>query len=323
MSRDISLKNIDITTVYGPLPSWYLESYLGLDPLTPFKLCTFNCVYCPYEKVFYKEGGIGPDLIMRELDEYLSNDINFKYLLIEGRGDPILNPYIKDIIKESKRLLVERGGHNLLALRTCDPKIAMKRLGDRIKLLDLMIVKADAVSPRLVSFINGYPLPRDREEIVHILRKIKEYTNLAIKITLLRGCKSELNFTPSELRSLVEFILDVSPNFVIITTPTWLKSNKFLPLNGEELREIASLIVDFLSWEQVLVYGLTDRRGEVCWKESDITRILINSLLRRPLKYKEIERLGGKVALNVLSKLIRQGLVKAMSDDYYILEYNI
>jgi wyosine [tRNA(Phe)-imidazoG37] synthetase (radical SAM superfamily) len=41
------MPNTDFKYIYGPVPSWRLESSLGIDLLSrPEKVCSFDCTYC-------------------------------------------------------------------------------------------------------------------------------------------------------------------------------------------------------------------------------------------------------------------------------------
>lgn len=97
--------------IYGPVKSRRLGNSLGLT-LTPYKTCSFDCVYCQLGKTtvntLERQEFFKTEEIISEIRNFLAgvdlktNPIN--YITLSGSGEPTLNSKIGEIIQNVKRL---------------------------------------------------------------------------------------------------------------------------------------------------------------------------------------------------------------------------
>jgi wyosine [tRNA(Phe)-imidazoG37] synthetase (radical SAM superfamily) len=80
--------------LFGPVPSRRLGRSLGVD-LTPFKTCSFNCIFCQLgrttNKTVKRKEYVPVKEVIAELDEWLKTGDSADYITLSGSGEPTLN----------------------------------------------------------------------------------------------------------------------------------------------------------------------------------------------------------------------------------------
>lgn len=91
--------------VYGPVPSRRLGRSLGVD-LVPFKVCTFDCVYCQLGRTTIKtverKEYVSAADVLDEVKRKLAEEDNPNYITFAGSGEPTLNSRIGNLIYGSR-----------------------------------------------------------------------------------------------------------------------------------------------------------------------------------------------------------------------------
>ncbi len=98
--------------VYGPIQSRRIGLSLGIT-LTPYKVCSFNCVYCQLgrtdERTIQRKEYLNIAGIAKELDTWIKgNSLQAKeldYITFSGSGEPSLHIGIGELIGESKKII--------------------------------------------------------------------------------------------------------------------------------------------------------------------------------------------------------------------------
>jgi len=96
--------------IYGPVESRRLGLSLGIT-LTPYKICSFDCVYCQLgitkELTRERKEYLKVEDIVNELELWLLNNPeeagNLNYITISGSGEPTLNIKLGEVITEIKK----------------------------------------------------------------------------------------------------------------------------------------------------------------------------------------------------------------------------
>ena len=93
--------------VFGPVPSRRLGRSLGVD-LVPFKVCTYECIYCQLGKTSTKtvrrDDYVPLDRVLGQLEEALGSDEAIDTITLAGSGEPTLNLSIGRVIERAKEL---------------------------------------------------------------------------------------------------------------------------------------------------------------------------------------------------------------------------
>ena len=78
--------------IFGPVPSRRLGRSLGVD-LVPFKVCSYDCIYCQLGRTTYKtverKEWVPMDAVLDELKQKLIPRPD--YITLSGSGEPTLH----------------------------------------------------------------------------------------------------------------------------------------------------------------------------------------------------------------------------------------
>ncbi|RPI99916.1 MAG: radical SAM protein, partial [Deltaproteobacteria bacterium] len=94
--------------LYGPVPSRRLGRSLGVD-LVPFKICTYDCIYCQIgkttEKTLLRKEYVPVGEILDELKSFFAGEgASADHISLGGSGEPTLHSRIGDIISGIKAI---------------------------------------------------------------------------------------------------------------------------------------------------------------------------------------------------------------------------
>jgi len=237
---------------YGPVLSRRFGYSLGID-LVPFKICTYDCIYCQLGPTTFKTAkrsdylNLGPEIFKRLLEERIENSNRIDYVTFSGSGEPTLNSRIKEYIDSAKHL-----SDIPVLLLTGGGLLSSKSVIDDIKEADVIKVSLDAPNERLFKKINRPSKEISFKKILKGLENIGRYFKgqVWIEIMLLKGI-NDSNETITEFAKVID---DYGGSFekIHINTPTRYPGTRDLkiPDSGklEELRKLlgskASIIKD-------------------------------------------------------------------------------
>jgi wyosine [tRNA(Phe)-imidazoG37] synthetase (radical SAM superfamily) len=138
--------------IYGPVPSRRLGYSLGVD-LVPYKVCSYNCVYCqigPTQNTTIVRGEYAsPERIISELTNRLSEGVRPDYITLGGSGEPTLNTNIGDIIRKIKKV-----SRVPVAVLTNGSLLYDPAIQKDISQADVVLPSFDACNQRIFSKIN-------------------------------------------------------------------------------------------------------------------------------------------------------------------------
>ena len=93
--------------VFGPVPSRRLGRSLGVD-LVPFKVCTYDCIYCQLgrtrEKTVERGDYVPVGEVLRQVGERLASGVAIDTVTMSGSGEPTLNVSIGEVIAGVKEM---------------------------------------------------------------------------------------------------------------------------------------------------------------------------------------------------------------------------
>jgi wyosine [tRNA(Phe)-imidazoG37] synthetase (radical SAM superfamily) len=128
--------------VYGPVPSRRLGRSLGVD-LVPFKVCTYDCVYCQLGRTTRKTSTrreyVPVEAVVPELENALHQQRPPDYIGLAGSGEPTLNSGIGRLIRAIKRV-----SSVPVAVLTNGSLLWMKTVREALMAADLVIPSLDA-----------------------------------------------------------------------------------------------------------------------------------------------------------------------------------
>src|SRR3989338_1145764 len=205
--------------IYGPVKSRRLGLSLGIT-LTPYKICSFNCVYCQLGRTtlqaYERKEYIPVQEMVNELKSWFFHNAqqakNLNYITLSGAGEPTLNIKIGEIIAEIKKITVLP-----IAVITNASLLSVPSVRKELCNADLIVPSLDSVDP--ASFIK---IDRPKEEIkiegiidglVNLRKEFKG--KIWLEVMLVKGINDDLG----QVRKLKEIIDKINPDKVQLNSP--------------------------------------------------------------------------------------------------------
>jgi wyosine [tRNA(Phe)-imidazoG37] synthetase (radical SAM superfamily) len=237
--------------VYGPVPSRRLGLSLGVD-IVPFKICTFNCVYCQLGETVRQSGRRGRFFpaaeILAQVRKALEKNPQIDHITFSGSGEPTLNTAIGEIIRRIKRMtdipVVALTNSSLLTRETVRRALAAA---------DIVIPSLDAARPGSFRRVNR---PLSSLKIEGIMRGLEAFRQdfrglIWLEVMLVKG----LNDSPADIQALKKAIARIRPDKVQLNTVVrppaekWARplSRRALEMVKKELGERTEVVAAFQS----------------------------------------------------------------------------
>lgn len=267
---------------YGPVPSRRLGFSLGID-LVPFKLCTFNCIYCHVGKTTKKSLKRINYVNFKALEEELAKIIKAKphidYISLAGSGEPTLHKNLDKIVAIIKKVT---NNSYPVCLITNGSLLYLKPVREELKDIDLIIPSLDAGFNATFKKINnphkGITFTKLISGLIALKREFKG--KIWLEIMLVRG----VNDSFEELKKLREFISKINPDKIQINfpvRPAWSKG-----VESPDRQGIARI-------KKVLGNNIEIASSVIAKQQKafsqDISKDIIDFLKRRPATLEDLE----------------------------------
>jgi len=231
--------------IYGPVQSRRLGLSLGLS-LTPYKICSFDCVYCQLgktiDKTCQREEYSKVDEIIDELKSWFQNNTEegkfLNYITFSGLGEPTLNIKIGEVIAEIKKITA-------IPVAVITNASLLNDIGVREALIraDLIVPSLDAVTSDIFREINR-PLEDIKiEEIINGLVNLrKEFRGkIWLEVMLVRGINDDLR----HIKKFNEVIDRINPDKIQLNSPVRTTAEpNILPVDRKKLEKIKEMLGD-------------------------------------------------------------------------------
>lgn len=284
--------------LYGPVPSRRLGLSLGID-LIPYKVCSFNCIYCECGEttnLTQKRKEFKPvDLIIEELDDYLSTNPKLDYITFSGSGEPTLYKYIGKIIDFLKDNYPEYD----LALLTNSSLLTDKQVRKEIKRIDLIVPSLDSVIEKNFQKINRPHEDIKLNEIIDGLIEFrKEFDGkMYLEVFIVPG----INDTPEEFEKLSRIIEKIKPDRVQLNTLDRPGAVDWIEPASEEILKKAVEIIG----KKAEIIGLYSSDTVKKSIDSNLKDEIIETIRRRPCTVKDLSNILG-LHVNEVNKYLRE-----------------
>jgi wyosine [tRNA(Phe)-imidazoG37] synthetase (radical SAM superfamily) len=149
--------------IYGPVRTRRLGWSLGLNvcPI-PYKLCSFNCVYCQYgwtevrtTDMTGREGDLPtPDQFRRELEAALKCSAEIDNITFSGNGEATLHPNFDELVGIARELRDRHFPEANLGILSNSSMVNVQKVRQALARLDFRIMKLDAGSADVFRRIN-------------------------------------------------------------------------------------------------------------------------------------------------------------------------
>ena len=227
--------------IYGPVRSRRLGLSLGIS-LTPYKVCSFDCVYCQVgsttQLTAERKEYIPVSEIIDELRSWLANNKEqLDFITLSGQGEPTLNIKIGELISQIKKL----NPGTAVAVITNGSLLTEQSLRAALKEADLIVPSLDAVVPKVFQAIDRPAQNINIETVMQGLADLrKEFGGkIWLEVMLVKGLNDDLRY----IKKLKEAVERINPDLVQLNSPVRMTTEeKILPVSVAKLRKIKELL---------------------------------------------------------------------------------
>jgi wyosine [tRNA(Phe)-imidazoG37] synthetase (radical SAM superfamily) len=240
--------------IYGPVASWRLGVSLGVDPVsTPYKVCSFDCLYCQIgkTKVLNAKRKIFVPIseIIDELKTITKEGID--YITFAGTGEPTLAGNLGRMIQKVKTTRSEKVAVITNSSILNDPEVRSELL-----LADKVIVKLDAADQKTFEKVNH---PAEGIKLKSVIEGIKLFKKefkgeLAIQIMFIKENKDSA-------RGIAKLARYIDPDEIQINTPLRPCASK--PIDKLAINKIKEIFQKRFINKKTRIVSVYDRREEV------------------------------------------------------------
>jgi len=265
--------------IYGPVPSRRLGFSLGID-LVPFKLCSFNCIYCqlgPTTRQTIERREYSPtDAVLSDVKKALREGNHIDYLTFSGSGEPTLHSKIGYLIKEVKKIT-----QIPIAVLTNGSLLYKSSVQKDLLSADVVLPTLCASSERIFRKINRAHRAITIHKIIRGLIKFRKMYRgkIWLELMLVKG----INDTQQEIVALRDIIHKIVPDKIHLNTVVRPPSEKYAaPLTQEELERVRAIL-----GEKAEIVAETDAKRRSARGE-DIEKMILDIVKRRPVTTDDI-----------------------------------
>lgn len=229
--------------IYGPVNSRRLGLSLGIS-LTPYKVCSFDCIYCQLGRTTHKTtkrkeySNIAE--ILDEFKLWLANNASkikeLNYITFSGAGEPTLNIKIGRLITQIKKIITVPIAILTNSCHLNDPQVRHSLIN-----ADLIVPSLDAVTQDIFEKIDRPAKGVKIEDIIDGLINLrKEFTGkIWLEVMLIKGINDDLR----HIKKLKEVINKINPDKVQLNSPVRKTPQQdILALDKNKLKKIKEIL---------------------------------------------------------------------------------
>lgn len=228
--------------IYGPVQSRRLGLSLGLS-LTPYKTCTFDCVYCQLGKTInlsaQPQAYIPIQEILEELKAWLQNNPQeaqrLNYISFSGAGEPTLNIKFGDLVSQIKKTV-----NVPVAVITNASLLSLASVRQALSPADLIVPSLDAVTPEVFEKIDRpHPGIKVEDIIEGLVALRKEFKGkIWLEVMLVKGINDDLR----HIKKLKEAADRINPDKIQLNSPVRTSEPGILPVDKNKLEKIREIL---------------------------------------------------------------------------------
>ncbi|MBN2412923.1 radical SAM protein [candidate division KSB1 bacterium] len=294
--------------LFGPVPSRRFGLSLGVD-LTPFKTCSFDCVFCQLGRTTNhtteRKEYVPMDGVCNELNEWLSTNGQADYITLAGSGEPTLHSRFGDVLEFIRT-------HTRIPAVLLTNGTLLDQPGVQEAAARAHIVKVSLSVWDTASYVNiNHPHPNLKfDQLVEGLIQFRANFKgrLWMEVFLIDG----MNSGPNDVKKIAQLARQINPDCIHLNTAVRPVHHDFVkPLTGEELNSLAPL---FDPPAEVIPEFKTTRRPDFQTNEDT----LLEMLRRRPCTS---EQIAGALGLHLnevskyVGKLLRTNRIRKIRKD--------
>ncbi len=284
--------------LFGPVPSRRLGRSLGID-LTPFKTCSFDCIFCQLgrttDKTTGRREGVNVQEVIDELAAWQASGATADYITLAGSGEPTLNSGFDRIID-----FVHHTSSIPVALLTNGSLLSDPEVRSQAAKADLVKVSLSAWDQASLGYINR---PAEGIEFEQVLAGQQAFRKqfkgrLWVEVFLIWG----VNTTLEDITKIAGLVKTLTPDKVQLNTAVRPPCEDYVQAVPEKL--LHDLTEYFTPKAEVIAEFSSDTSSRIKATETDI----LMTLDRRPCTMDQLCAVFGlhrNEAAKYIGKLLR------------------
>jgi wyosine [tRNA(Phe)-imidazoG37] synthetase (radical SAM superfamily) len=302
-----------MNVIFGPIISRRFGKSLGVDLSPSKKQCNFDCLYCELaasKTIVSQEEVVEVDVVISQIKEALMQHEDIDVLTITANGEPTLYPYLNELISkinlikgDIKTLILSNGS------TINDAKIQKALLEfDEVKL------SLDCATAKCMKRLDRNHTSVDIEDIKKgMLNFAQKYGGtLVIEILFVKNINDKID----EIKALNEFLLQLRPHRIDISTIDRPPAYDVKPLSYQELYEIS------LQFDSKLNIYIAHRHKQNITPSKFTQDKIIATLNKRPLSSEDIVALLDKDSQKLFEKMLKDGKITKINTNGIIFYKN-
>lgn len=208
---------------YGPVQSRRFGLSLGVNPLGPDKVCSFDCRYCDLGPSVMTMNKIRKELVFparAEIVEAVRQELRktseeLNAITFSGNGEPTLHPEFEELVAEITVARNELAPKAKLIALSNGAHLDSKKVIAGMNQLDLRVMKLDAGNDKIMKTLNASLV---RRNLSQLLTGFKKLNNCIIQSMFIKGPVD--NTSNADIDEWVELIGMIQPAGVQLLTVT-------------------------------------------------------------------------------------------------------
>nr|HDN00120.1 radical SAM protein [Deltaproteobacteria bacterium] len=283
--------------IFGPVPSRRLGMSLGID-LIPHKICSLNCIYCecgPTTKLTMERKEYVPyDDVVKELNNYFSNNPDPDYITFSGSGEPTLNSRIGDVLQFIKLKKPDIP----VAILTNGTLFYQSQLRKELFDADLVLPSLDAASEPSFRRINR---PHHGLNIQDYIQGLQDFRNeykgkIWLEVLIIPG----YNDSSEDLKLLKQAFDKIRPDIIQLNTLD--RPGAVSDIRAASRTKLQQ-IVDCWQLDNVEIIASASKRKDIKSYREDVETAILETIYRRPCTLNDLVNILGS-HINEINKYL-------------------
>jgi wyosine [tRNA(Phe)-imidazoG37] synthetase (radical SAM superfamily) len=223
---------------YGPVESRRFGLSLGVNPLGPIKVCSFDCRYCDLGPSLMTMNKIRKEITFPAREEIMQavrqalrkNHEGLSAITFSGNGEPTLHPEIEELVDDVIVARNEIAPHCKIVILTNGAHLDAKKVVSAMNKVDTRIVKLDAGNDKIMKALNS---PLVRRNLSQLLSDFKKLNDCIVQGMFVKGPID--NTAAADIDEWVELIGMIKPMGVQLMTVSRPPADKAIQAVDEDL----------------------------------------------------------------------------------------
>lgn len=215
--------------------------------INPLKVCSFNCLYCPYgnttRQILDREEFYPPEEIFKEIEDFIERNKEPDYVWLKGTGEPTLySGYLKVV-----KLIKQKYSNVKVGSWLNGSLLDREEVRKDFLTCSFIVVHLDSVNPKEFIKISRHHKDLKLNNILEGIKLFKK--NFKGKFGISSIFIGNINTNDKSLEALKDFLLEIKPDLYIVQE----FNNEKFQLLSEEIKKKIKNVFNELPFEVIFI----------------------------------------------------------------------